>query len=141
MTKNNNPTRSSVESEGAPDVPSPIQGQLLRLSEHHTVAIYLRHGSTWVADFIDGRGILVDVNTWFRFNCGTLANSQALRRMALESAIPLSVELVERIEALHRGAAPRESALVRWVEAIAAVLPLGRLVTVVACQFHRRGSK
>lgn len=79
-----------------------IQGQLLRLSAHHTVAIYLREGSLWVADFIDGQGTLVDASIWFRFNCGSLANSHALRRMTLESAIPLSADLVESIEGLHQ---------------------------------------
>ena len=56
---------------------------MLRLSEYHAVAIYLRDGVVWVADFIDGQGALVDANTWFRFNCGNLDNSHALRRMAL----------------------------------------------------------
>jgi hypothetical protein len=79
-----------------------IQGQLLRISAHHTVAIYLREGSLWVADFIDGQGRLVDASIWFRFNCGSLSNSHALRRMTLESAMPLSTDLVARIEGLHR---------------------------------------
>jgi hypothetical protein len=86
-----------------------IQGRLLRLSTHHTVAIYLRQGSLWVADFIDGQGTLVNANTWFRFNCRSLANSHALRRMALESAIPLSVDLIERIEGLHHATTARHS--------------------------------
>lgn len=96
-----------------------IQGQLLRLSTHHTVAIYLRQGSLWVADFIDGHGQLVDANTWFRFNCGSLANSHALRRMALESAIPLSPELIAAIERLHHPTTThRPSAWRRFVEAV-----------------------
>jgi hypothetical protein len=78
-----------------------IQGQILRFSEHHVVAKYLRYGLIWVADFIDNHGALLDANTWFRFNCGTLATSQARRRMLLESAVPLSAELVDRIEVLH----------------------------------------
>ena len=82
-----------------------IQGQILRFSEHHLVAIYLRDGSLWIADFVDGQGVLIDAATWFRFNCGTLATAHARRRMAAESAIPLSLELVERIEALHHAAA------------------------------------
>ena len=81
-----------------------IQGQLLRRSEHREVAIYLRDGSMWIADFIDGQGTLVEVNTWFRFNCGTPANLQAVRRTKLESALPLSQELAEQIEPLHRAA-------------------------------------
>ncbi len=79
-----------------------IQGQLLRLSERREVAIYLRNDALWVADFIDGHGELVDAVTWFRFHCGTPATWYARRRMVLESALPLSAQLVARIEYLHR---------------------------------------
>jgi hypothetical protein len=85
-----------------------IQGQLLRLSERREVAIYLRDGTLWVADFIDGDGELVDAPTWFRFNCGALSTYHARRRMVRESAIPLSRELVTRIEDLHRPVAPAD---------------------------------
>lgn len=86
-----------------------IQGQLLRLNERREVAIYLRNDALWVADFIDGHGELIDAITWFRFNCGTRASLQARCRMALESAIPLSGQLVARIEHLHRSATARRS--------------------------------
>lgn len=79
---------------------SPIQGQLLRLSERREVAIFLRDGALWVADFIDGQGELVDAVTWFRFHCAALSTAQARHRMVLESGIPLSEELVARIELL-----------------------------------------
>jgi hypothetical protein len=126
-----------VERESERGPTRPIQGQLLRLSTHHTVAIYLRQGSIWVAEFIDGRGVLADANTWFRFNCGTLSNSHALRRMALESAIPLSAELVEQIEALHRPpVVKRRRALGQLVEAINEHLPRGRWATIVARRFR-----
>jgi hypothetical protein len=85
-----------------------IQGQLLRLSERREVAIYLRQDALWVADFIDGHGELIDAATWFRFNCGTPATSYARRRMVLESAIPLTAQLVARIECLHRSATARQ---------------------------------
>ena len=84
-----------------------IQGQLLRLSERREVAIYLRKDALWVADFIDGQGELVDAATWFRFHCGTPATWHARRRMVLESAMPLSAQLVARIEYLHRLATAR----------------------------------
>ena len=74
-----------------------IQGQLLRQSEHHEVAVFLRDGVLWVADFIDGEGTLIHAATWFRFNCGGLASPHARRRMVLESAVPLSPEIVARI--------------------------------------------
>jgi hypothetical protein len=80
---------------------SPILGQLLRLSKRREVAIYLREGSLWIADFIDGDGELVEPKIWFRFNCATAGTGLASRRMLLESAVPLSAELAAKIERLH----------------------------------------
>ena len=84
-----------------------VQGQLLRQSDCREVAIFLRDGALWVADFIDGEGQLIDAATWFRFNCGTLASPQARRRMVLESATPLSKELAAKIQRLHHCATMR----------------------------------
>jgi hypothetical protein len=81
-----------------------IQGQLLRQSERREVAIFLWHGALWVADFIDGDGKLIEAATWFRFNCGAVASAHSRRRMVLESATPLSTDLVARIWRLHDGA-------------------------------------
>lgn len=81
---------------------SPIQGQLLRLSERREVAIFLRDDALWVADFVDGNGELIDAITWFRFHCAALSTAQARHRMVLESAIPLSEDLVARIESLRK---------------------------------------
>ena len=90
---------------------SSIQGQLLRLSARRLVAIYRREDTLWIADFIDGHGELMDAVTWFRFNCGTPTTAHARRRMALESAVPLSVDLVASIEHLHGLLAERNKAL------------------------------
>lgn len=79
-----------------------VQGQFLRLSEHREVAIYLLEGRLWVADFIDGRGELFEPETWFRFNCGSPGVRAARRRILLESGMPLSADVVARIEDLHR---------------------------------------
>jgi hypothetical protein len=117
----------------------PIQGQLLRQSERREVAIFLRDGALWVADFIDGQGELIDAITWFRFNCGSLSTSHARRRMVLESAIPLPEELVERIERLRRPATVRKnSALVRLIEAITAHRKRRRLAMMLILRFGRR---
>jgi hypothetical protein len=86
-----------------------IQGQLLRLSERREVWIYLRRGTLWVADFVDGNGELIEPEIWFRFNCGSPATSHARRRMFLESAVPLSPDIVAKIENLHRAAAATRS--------------------------------
>ena len=83
------------------ELPSVLQGQVLRRSRRREVALFLRDDMLWVADFIDGHGEIVDAVTWVRFNCGTTASPQARRRMALESAVPLSEELVARIQALR----------------------------------------
>src|SRR3954469_7736889 len=96
--------RRAVQSESdvdRADPSPPIQGQLLRRSERREVAIYLRAGQLWIADFIDGVGELIEPAAWFRFNCGTLWARRAHRRMLFESAVPLSAELAARIECLH----------------------------------------
>jgi len=94
-----------VMSEGIDDsATGGIQGQLLRLSERREVAIYLRAGRLWIADFIDGEGELVDPRDWFRFNCGTPMALPARRRMEREGAVGVSTALAERIEHLHRKA-------------------------------------
>jgi hypothetical protein len=92
-----------------PNNPAPcaVQGQILRLSERRETAIYLRDGKLWVADFIDGRGELIDAATWFRFNCGSRASPHARRRMAIDSAIPLYEQLEKRIDVLHHSGATR----------------------------------
>ena len=78
-----------------------IQGQILRRSDRREVAIYLRDGELWIADFIDGVGELIEPAAWFRFNCGTPWARRAHRRMLFESATPLSADLAARIERLH----------------------------------------
>lgn len=83
------------------DEPLSIQGQLLRRSERREVAIYLRAGKLWIADFIDGVGEIIEPAAWFRFNCGTPWARRAHHRMLFESATPLSAELAARIERLH----------------------------------------
>lgn len=77
----------------------------MRLSERREVAIYLRMGMLWVADFVDGHGELIEPETWFRFNCGSPDRRHAQRRMLLESALPLSADIAAKIENLHRAAA------------------------------------
>ena len=129
-----------MHSEGAalnidlePGFSRSIQGQLLRQSERREVAIFLRDGALWIADFIDGEGKLINATTWFRFNCGALSSPHARRRMVLESAVPLSPELVARIERLHGSAKMRErGAVVRLLEAIAAHQVSRRVATMIA---------
>ncbi len=77
---------------------SPLHGNLLRLGERHEIAIYLRDGMAWVADFKAGRGEVFTASAWFSLNQG----GNVLRRMALDSITPLPEDVAERIECLHR---------------------------------------
>ena len=76
---------------------NPLSGNLLRLGEGREIAIYLRDGTAWVAEFKDGRGELFTVSTWFSLNQG----GRVLRRMDLDSITPLPEDIAERIERLH----------------------------------------
>jgi hypothetical protein len=104
--------RRTVKVHAAGGAMQRIQGQLLRISERREVALYLRDGALWIADFVDDVGALCEVRTWLRFHCSTTASWEPRRRMALESAVPLSEHLVERIEALHAALPP--SSLFAW---------------------------
>jgi hypothetical protein len=116
-----------------------IQGQLLRQSERREVAIFLRDGALWVADFIDGEGKIIDASTWLRFNCGSLLSPQGRRRMVLESAIPLSEAMIARIERLDFPATTRERGpVVRLLEALAAHQRRPRLAAMVGGLLARR---
>jgi hypothetical protein len=115
-----------------------MQGQILRRSERREVAIFLRDRTLWVADFIDGEGELVDAPTWFRFNCGELSTPHARRRMVLESAIPMSEDLVRKIERLALPVAGSSRGIViRLAEAIAAYLPPSPFAAKVAARMRR----
>jgi hypothetical protein len=116
----------------------PLQGQLLRRSERREVAIFLRDQALWVADFIDGQGELIDAPTWFRFNCGEHSNPHSRRRMVLESALPLSADIVDRIERLpHPATAPKRGVIGRLFTAIRNCLPGGRPAANLADRLHR----
>jgi hypothetical protein len=80
---------------------SAVQGSLLRLSERQEVAIYLREGAGWVADFHNGRATLHSVSEWHGSGSGRML-VHAQRRDAVETISPLPDEVVQRIESLHR---------------------------------------
>ncbi len=77
---------------------SPLRGNLLRLGEQHEIAIYMRDGMAWVADFKDGRCKVSTASAWFASNQG----GRVLRRMALDTIAPLPEEVVKWIERLHQ---------------------------------------
>jgi len=83
---------------------TPPQGNLLRLSERREIAIYLREGAAWVADFNNGRVALSMASEWYSTGGGRML-AHALRRGEVETISPLPEEVVQRIEMLHRRAA------------------------------------
>jgi hypothetical protein len=69
----------------------------LRAGDRREIAIYLRDGTAWVADFKGSRGEISTAGAWFALNRGW-----ASRRAVLNAVTPLPQELEERIERLHR---------------------------------------
>ena len=81
---------------------TPPQGNLLRLSERREIAIYLREGAAWVADFNNGRVEFSIASAWCSMGGGGGMLAHALRRGEIEIVSPLPDEVVQRIESLHR---------------------------------------
>ena len=79
-----------------------LTGNFLRLGDGHEVAIYMREGACWVAEFRHGRCELLDAATWFRSPGAPMMSSHRWRAAALHTMQRLPPEIVERIEQLHR---------------------------------------
>jgi hypothetical protein len=80
-----------------------IQGQLLRRSERREVAIYLRDGQLWIADFIDGVGALMEQRRLVPLQ---LRNAVGAARAA-KDALRIGSPAVRRSRVEDRGVAPR----------------------------------
>ena len=89
-------------------VAASINGHVIENCEANSIAIYERNGVSWVADFRDGRGELMNANTWFYFNGERLGYWH--QRQPYGSAKPLPPEMLEAIERLHREKEGREAA-------------------------------
>jgi hypothetical protein len=70
----------------------------MRLGNQREIAIHLRDGMAWVADFRGERGELSTAGAWFAHN----QDRWALRRATLHAVTPLPADIVQRIENLHR---------------------------------------
>jgi len=78
-----------------------INGHMLTLGAGHSIAIYERNRERYVAEFRDGHGELAYAAEWFRFHAGGLRYCHNRRRVALQSSVPLTPEMLEKIERLH----------------------------------------
>ncbi|HVO89901.1 MAG TPA: hypothetical protein VMV45_15275, partial [Casimicrobiaceae bacterium] len=77
-----------------------IDGHMIDLGGGHRIAIYERNGASWVAEFGGGRGEAMFAGAWFRFHAGGLRFCHN-RRAALQRSMPLTAEMLEKIEQLH----------------------------------------
>lgn len=85
-----------------------INGYVIGRGGAHSIAIYERSGVSWVAEFRDGRGELMNANTWFYFHAERLGYWN--RRQAYKSVQPLTPAMLEEIERLHHDREAREMA-------------------------------
>ena len=85
-----------------------INGHMLTLDAGHSIAVYERNRCCYVAEFRDGHGELAYAAEWFRFHAGGLRYCHNRRRVALQSSVPLTPEMLEKIERLHRESEARQ---------------------------------
>lgn len=85
-----------------------INGHMIALGTGHSIAIYERNRDGYVAEFRDGRVELMHAGTWFRFHAGGLRYCHN-RRNALQCSMPLTPEMLEKIERAHRESEARQA--------------------------------
>lgn len=103
---------------------SRIQGSLLRPRGGREVAIYLRDGVPWIAEFQDGSDQVFAASEWMSVDGRKLAYAQ--RRGELESESPIPADVMVRIERLHRRfQGSRSNAVVRALAQIVGARPAG----------------
>ncbi len=83
-----------------------INGYMITLGAGHSVALYERNRECYVAEFRDGCIALAYAGSWFRFHAGALRSYDG--RAALRSSMPLTPEMLEKIERLHRQSEARQ---------------------------------
>jgi len=107
--------------------PPTVTGNTMQLGERHSIAIYQRDGRCWVAEFREGRGELIDAYSWFRADLGALRYSHGRRMAALATVQPMTQDVIEKVENLHRQAARRDTT----------ILPM--FVSVISTAWRRCG--
>lgn len=95
-----------------------INGHMIALTAMHSIAVYDRDGSSYIAEFRNGQGTLACAVAWFRSNERLLRSREG--RHALQFCTPLDAETLGKIERLHaEGEARHERMLAfpRWLAA------------------------
>jgi hypothetical protein len=96
-----------MNAESKPRTAPSIYGHMITLGVGHSIAIYERNRENYVAEFRDGGARLEYAGSWFRFHAGGLRYCHN-RRAALRSSMPLTPEILEKIERLHAESDARE---------------------------------
>jgi len=91
----------------------PINGHFIDLGSGRSIAIYERNGERRVAEFCDGCEELMHADTWFRFHAGAL-------RHCRQSPMPLTPEMLQKIERLHAESDAREERMLAVPRNVAA---------------------
>lgn len=107
-----------------------LNGVAYRLNDGSEIAIYLRRGAPWVAQFRGGSGELYTAGEWFRLHRPPRA-PRLVHEAAAGSTSQLPEAVAARIEALHCRmetpvTPPGVSALLRGVRALLARLAPAR---------------
>lgn len=97
-----------MNTESKPSTAPSINGHMIALDAGHSIAIHERNGEGFVAEFRDGRAELMHAGTWFRFHAGGLRYCHN-RRTDFRSSMPLTPEMLEKIERLHRESEARQA--------------------------------
>ena len=98
---------------------NPPSGNLMRLGEQREIAIYLRDGAAWVAEFKKGRGEVSNMSAWFSLYGRALVNAQ--RRGEVNIISPIPDDVMARIERLHLRMEKQNNVPVIW-RALAALV-------------------
>ncbi len=115
-----------------------IDGYMIALDAGQSIAIYERHGESYVADFRHGCGKFEYAHTWFRFHAQVLRYCRS-RRAVDHSSMPLTAEMVEKIERLHAESEARQETMLALPRTVAAAMQ--RYWTNLTSWLRRRAAK
>ena len=96
-----------------------INGHMITLDAGHLIAVYERDRACYVAEFRGDYGEFGSADTWFRFHSGILRYCRN-GRASLDSAAPLTPEMVHKIERLHAASDARQARMLAVPRSIAA---------------------
>jgi len=107
-----------MNAESKPRTAPSIYGHMITLGVDHSIAIYERNRECYVAEFRDGGATLEYAGSWFRFHGGALRCYSG--RAVLWSFMPLTPEILEKVERLHADSDARQERALALPRAVVA---------------------